>query len=247
MARTKVIVVAAVLATAAGVTWFVKSGSHAESSAAIVQSQVQASAHAAQAPMPAIAAAPSVTRAGAARAQAVPVAADRVVARVNGAAITGRDLVAFGNATPGSQSMSSEMYDALLERAIDRELVVQQARKQGITLDDVRKHQLDQVRAAQAARTPDDQGQIEWEARDAEGRLLLDTLLAHEGTSAIPTQKDVDGYYDAHRADFGDMPRTNADLDIRQTLAGDMTASYQQSERAFRQRLRAAASVERAD
>lgn len=246
MTRGKLVIALAAVAVAAGVTWFVKSdGSHATSSAATVPAPhvVAPAAPAA----PAVVAVPTVSAPVAATPKAVPVAGERVLARVNGTAITGRDLVAFGQATPGSQSMSREMYDALLERAIDRELVVQEARKQGIKLDDTRAHQLEQVRAAQAARTPGDEGQIEWEARDAEAHLLLDTMLAQQGVSAIATQKDVDAYYEAHRGEFGDMPRSNADLDIRQTLAVQMTDAYQQNTNAFRQKLRSAASVERAD
>lgn len=245
MARGKLVVVLGALAVAAGVTWFVKSGSQGTSSAATVQAPRPVAAAVSAAP--AVVAMPTVSAPAVASPKAVPVAGERVLARVNGMPITGRDLVAFGHATPASQSMSREMYDALLERAIDRELVVQEARKQGIKLDDVRAHQLEQVRAAQAARTPGDEGQIEWEARDTEAHLLLDTMLEHAGISAIATQKDVDAYYDAHRGEFGDMPRANADLDIRQTLAVDMTAAYQQNANAFRQKLRSAASVERAD
>ena len=178
---------------------------------------------------------------------AVTVAADKVVARVDGIAITGHDVVAFGGTSKGTLTMSQPMYDMLVQRAIDRELVLAKAKRDGVVLDDAREHQLELVRQNQAARTPDDPAQIEWEVRDAEGRLTTEALLAREGITATPAQQDVDAYYQAHRDEFGDMPRSSADLEIRQTLAGDMATRYQDRQREFLEQLRSAGQIVRAD
>jgi hypothetical protein len=74
----------------------------------------------------------------------VSVARDAVLARVGGTSITGRDLVA--TSTSDSISMSRPMFEALVERAIDRELAIQKARADGLALDAVRMHQLEVVR-----------------------------------------------------------------------------------------------------
>src|SRR5262249_35621053 len=90
-----------------------------------------------------------VPKAGGEPAQVVRVHADQVLATVNGVAISLKDLAPLDTAQGATdQLMSPEMYEFLLNRAIDREVTIQTARAQGLELSAEQRQQLDQMRAS---------------------------------------------------------------------------------------------------
>jgi hypothetical protein len=180
--------------------------------------------------------------------------AAQVVATVNGAPITGKDLLPFSAAQGGAvQSMSPQMYWHLLNRAIERELAFQAARRRGVQLDEAQRRELAQVRRAAEQRSGVDRAALDFEARDAEGQLLLRALAAESGVpSPYATEADVERYYEAHRAGLGDLPsdpsRRGAEwqriqLEIRRVLAGEMRVAHNQGLRRYIDQLKTSAAI----
>ena len=211
---------------------------------------------------------PAVTPAEAAR--YLKIQPTQVLATVNGAPITLNDLVLVGAAAADKpQTMSPEMFDYLLNRAIERELIFQAAHGQGIELTEEQNQQLAQMRESMHHEGADQTDsalverlnvkgsrdeQIDFEVRDAAGQLLLGSLLAKAGVpSPHVTEAQVGDYYQSHRDQFGTLPDEpnareaawrNIDTEIRQTLAPSVQAEYQKRARALVDQLRALAKIE---
>lgn len=155
--------------------------------------------------------------------QGTTVKADQVVVTINGVAISGRQLVAF----PASESeleMTSEMFNFLRERAIDRELTFQEARKQGIELTPAQLAELDQVRRNSVERGVSDQAQLDLEVSDARAGIFQASLLAKAAPSPAAPAK--------------------GDIATRQKLADEAQAEYGTRLRSYLDELRSAARVE---
>lgn len=148
---------------------------------------------------------------------------DEVVATVNGVPITGLDLVPLNSADPNAKfNLSKDMYQYLLDRAIVRELAVQEAKREGIALTPSQHQQLENQReklrktedAEDAAgaiahlnRTGTLQDQIEFQVRDNAAFFLLSALMDKAGvTPMLPSNVHVQEYYNAHAAEYGALP-----------------------------------------
>jgi hypothetical protein len=189
---------------------------------------VAAARPAAAAPAPPERAAPAGTP--------VVIKPDQVVARVNGAPITGRQLVAFRAAGPEEQTMTPEMFDFLHQRAIERELVLQEARARGVELAPPQLAQLEAVRRDAARRGVTDPAEVDFEVNDARAGLLEAALLARAGAAApAANDADVDRYLQEHAG--ADRARA------RQQLADEAQARYQERRRAYLDELAAAARI----
>jgi hypothetical protein len=195
----------------------------------------------------------------------VRVRADNILASVNGVAVQGRDLLVFGAAGDPQQELAPNVYDVLLARAIDRELIVQAAKTRGVKIQPAQEGQLEQVRKTVLAREGGDpnakymnvQGTLEeqlaFELRDAEAMLLRNTLLEQRG-HALPyvSEEQVRAHYEAHVDQYGALPEDPAarqeawqklDYQIRTELTPQLQADYQAQVDAFSQELKDAAVI----
>lgn len=249
---------AIVLVAVVGFHW--RSHSHSEAKASEGQSAVALAGMAARPNTVGVAvAASSAKRAlvpGPSRA-AVTVRADEVVARVNGKRLTARDVMAFEGIR--EQSIDPDSFAQLRERAVERELTLAEARKQGVTLGDEQQRQLAEVRKQAEMRgspaTPGSSSadEVALEVRDAETAMLQTELLARAGTPPpSPTEADVEKYYQRHSEEFDELPadptaraaaRQKIDLEIRSLLANQQQESWAKQRQALLDRLRAAASI----
>jgi hypothetical protein len=186
-------------------------------------------------------------------AAAVKVIASQPVATVNGTVITGRQLLAWRGRDPAEQEMTPEMFAALKSRAIERELTFEEARRQGIDLGPAQRQQLEEVRNNARARGETDASQLDFEQDDARAHLLAAALLEKSGVPApFATDADVKRYYASHEDELGELPGDPAarqaawkklEIDIRQTLALELQAQYQQRVRGYFDQLRASARI----
>lgn len=177
----------------------------------------------------------------------------QVVARVNGVEITGADLLAFDAAEGSEQTMSAAMFTFLRERAVDRQLVIEDARARGIELDAPRQRQLDALRHAALAQGELPPERVEFEVRDAAGPLLADALLAARGgRPPHTTQAEVDLYYSAHATEYEPLPedadaraaaRHRIDVAIRGLLNRTAQEAHQRAVRALLEELRGGAVI----
>jgi hypothetical protein len=195
----------------------------------------------------------------------VRIRADNILATVNGIAVQGRDLLVFGAAAQPQQDLAPEVYDALLARAIERELIVQAAKTKGVKIQPGQQNQLEQVKKTVLAREGGDpnakymnvQGTLEeqlaFELREAEALLLRNTLLEQRG-HALPyvTAEQVKAEYDAHPETYGALPEDPAereaawqkiDYQIRSELSPKLQADYQTQVDAYTQELKGAAEI----
>ena len=137
--------------------------------------------------------------------------------------------------------MSPEGYDFLLNRAIDRQLTFEEARRRGVKLGEAQQQQLGAVRQQAIARggsVPGEQTEDELtlEERDTEASMLQTELLARAGTPPpSPTAEDVERYYQAHQKELAALPtdpaaraaaRAKIDLGIRGRLATEQQQAW---------------------
>jgi hypothetical protein len=195
------------------------------------------------------AAGPSAEQAAA----AVKLGASRTVATVNGVAITGRQLLAWRSDDPAEQEMTPEMFASLKDRAIERELTFEEARRQGVDLGPAQLAQLTEVRTNAQARGETDPARLDFEEADARAHMLAAALLKKAGVDApFATEADVKHYYEAHADRFSQLPQDpgarqaawkKIEIDIRQTLALELQEQYQQRVREYYDQLRADARI----
>jgi hypothetical protein len=175
------------------------------------------------------------------------------VMTVNGVPITGKDLLPFGASHRGEESVSPQLYAHLVNRAVERELAFQAAKEQGIQLGEGQRQEVERVREAARKRWISDRAALDFEARDAEGRLLLAELATRAGVpSPYATEADVERYYQAHREGLGDLPTDPAgraaawqrlQIEIRGLLAGELRAAHVQGTSQFIDELKARAAI----
>lgn len=175
------------------------------------------------------------------------------VMKVNGVPLTGRDLLPFGASHRGEESVSPQLYAHLVNRAVERELAFQAAREQGVKLGEGQRQELERVREAARKRGIADRDALEFEVRDAEGRMLLAELAARAGVpSPYATEADVERYYQAHREGLGDLPADPArraaawqhlQVVIRGHLAGELRAAHIQGTSQFIDELKSRAAI----
>ncbi|MGA3283563.1 MAG: hypothetical protein ABSD57_03780 [Verrucomicrobiota bacterium] len=185
---------------------------------------------------------------------------DQVLATVNGTPITLGDLMLLQSTnSEAEQKIDSVTYNYFLQRAINRELVLQAAKAQGVTLNQAQEDQLTKLRAEREQPEPGlvskltvNAAEIEFELRDAQAFMLQTSLMAQAGATPNVTPDQVEQYYQAHIAEFGELPadpqaRQQAwqtiDIQIRGQLAAGMRAEYQQQLDAYMAQLKARANI----
>jgi len=175
----------------------------------------------------------------------------QVLAYVNGSAVTAADLF------PWRAAAGEEWRDVppptlvfLLERAIQRELVRQAARAQGVALSSEEERQLDELSKARGMR---DEEEVEFDVRDRRGEFLLAALAIKAGVpSPFASEKDVESYYYDHAEAFGHLPAysqaraaawARIEASIRQTLATERQNTYRDRVDELIRQLKAAAQI----
>jgi hypothetical protein len=169
--------------------------------------------------------------------RAVRVGRAQVLARVNGTPITGDDLASFTTSSGADQELALPTLSFLLQRAIERELTLQAARAQGVELTQEQKGRVARLR--QEGRGGP--AQVDFDARDLEGQFLLASLAQKAGVPPpFASAKDVEQYYESHRDQYDELPLAPAaraaawlriEIEIRQTLATERQAAYQEKVR----------------
>jgi hypothetical protein len=176
----------------------------------------------------------------------VRVKPEQVLATVNGAPVTLKDLAAAPGKSRGTeQTISASLYDTLLERAVVREVAFQAAKAKGIELSPDQQAQLEKMKAELTSSSEEVKDmtmspeRIEFDIRDTQGRMLLVNLAAQAGApSAFVTEDQVKAYYEGHKADYGELPADpqeaqwawrRIDREIRNTLAGETANAYEQA------------------
>jgi len=185
---------------------------------------------------------------------------DQVLATVNGTPITLGDLIPLQSTNSEvEQKIDAVTYNYFLQRAINRELVLQAAKAQGVTLNQAQEDQLTKFQAEREQPYPGmvsqltvNAAEIEFELRDAQAFMLQTALMAQVGATPNVTPDQVEEYYQAHIAEFGELPadpqaRQQAwqaiDFQIRGQLAAGMRAEYQQQLDAYMAQLKARANI----
>jgi hypothetical protein len=188
----------------------------------------------------------------------VEVKADQVLATINNLPIRGKDLVAMGaNGQP--IRTSPEMYEFLLDRAVERELTFQVARANGVTLDGEQQQRLAEVHAQREAdlknnlnghivRNLNLPGSVEdliaFETREAESRLLMNRLAEQAGVpSPYVTEEMVRVYYSEHAGEYAGRAPGDVDQEIRAKLSPVLQAAYQEALQAYIAQLKSAAQI----
>ncbi|MGB7770080.1 MAG: hypothetical protein WBN22_14690, partial [Verrucomicrobiia bacterium] len=104
---------------------------------------------------------------------------DQVLAKVNGMPITLWDLIPLSSTNNAEQQLDPVTYNYFLQRAINRELIMQAAKARGITLSDSQQQQLDKFQSAREEPEPGlvgkftvNSAEIEFELRDAQAFML---------------------------------------------------------------------------
>jgi hypothetical protein len=157
---------------------------------------------------------------------ATKIKAAQTIAMIGGVAITGRDLLAWRAGDPSEHEMTTEMFEALKQRAIDRAVVFAEARRAKLELSPAHVAQLAEVRRNAQARGETDVAQLDFEEMDARAHMLATLLLEKAGTPPPrATPKDIERYAAEH-AGLGET-------EIRARLATELEVEYQAKLRAY--------------
>jgi hypothetical protein len=186
----------------------------------------------------------------------------QVLATVNGASITLKDLLPLSKEKAGSEQMlSAEMYDFLFQRAIDREVTFQAARAQGADLTDAQKQRLAEIRAQSERSDPaafdtlhQNSNNTDFEQRDLAGVALQSVLAEKAGVPApYVTSEQVEAYLKEHKSEYPQVSADPAqrsaeswlaaDTDIRSKLTPRLQAEHDRQMAEFMAQLKAKAGV----
>ncbi len=185
---------------------------------------------------------------------------NQVLATVNGTPITLGDLMPLQSTnSEAEQKIDPVTYNYFLQRAINRELVLQAAKAQGVTLNQAQEDQLTKFQAEREQPYPGmvsqltvNAAEIEFELRDAQAFMLQTALMAQAGATPNVTPDQVEQYYQAHIAEFGELPADPQasqqawqaiDFQIRGQLEAGARAEYQQQLDAYMAQLKARANI----
>lgn len=182
---------------------------------------------------------------------------DTVLAAVNGHALTAQDVLPPGSS---NRPVSLEVCEYFLKRAVDRELIFQTAKAQGVRLDDSQKQQLNDFKTMRAQPEPglvrDLNGgaaEMTFELQDAEAFMLQTSLLEKSGASPNVSAEQVQAYYQQHASDFDDLPADgparqevwgNIEVEIRHVLAPMVRSSFQEQLAGYMNQLRGDADIQ---
>ena len=156
----------------------------------------------------------------------VQIKPDRVLARVNGVAITLKDLIPLPKEKAATEQMlSAEMYDFLFNRAVEREVTFQAAQAQNAELTESQKQRLAELRAQSEHRDAavfdnlhQSSENLDFEQRDLAGVALQSVLAEKAGVpSPYVTSEQVEAYFQEHKSDY---PQVSADPSSDRRKAG---------------------------
>jgi hypothetical protein len=182
---------------------------------------------------------------------------DTILGLVNGHALTAAEVL-----PPGSfkQPVSLDVCQYFLQRAVDRELILQTAKAQGRALDASQRQQMTDFQTTREQHGPGlvrdlngGAGEISFEMRDAEAFMLQTSLMEKLGASPNVTSQQVQAYYREHASQFGELPADESgrkeawskiDYQIRQLLASSVRSDFQQKLADYMKNLKTAANIE---
>lgn len=185
---------------------------------------------------------------------------NQVLATVNGTPVTLGDLIPLPSTNaPSVQQLDSATYQYLLQRAINRLLIVDAAQAKGIALTESQELQLNDYQAKRAQPEPGliaklnvDPVEVQFELQDQQAFMLQTSLMAAAGYSPNVTPDEVQQYYQQHTDEFGQLPSSpsaqqqawqSIEYQIREKLAGSVRNEYQQQLDTYMNQLKANASV----
>ena len=191
----------------------------------------------------------------------IRVRSDQVLATVNGVRITLKDLTLIDpQSAELERAMVPDMFDMLLNRAVERELAFQFARANDVQLTTEQKRNLDVLKIRENQVDPmvvdtlgRSEANTEFMMQDAAGLMLLHNLAKAGGVrSPHVTEKDVEEYFHEHQNEYPPFPTDPAqavevwnamDAEIRGRLAPVLKTEHDQQFRQFVDQLKAAAQV----
>lgn len=176
---------------------------------------------------------------------------DAILATVNGHPIRLRDVIPLtGTNDQGEVELSASDLKFFLDRAVNRELIFEAAKAQGVMLDDSQQQQLAQFSSLRSQREPGlvqrfnaSPANDDLELLDAQAFSLQTSLLARQGVSPDVSDTQVSDYYQQHSDQFVGMPTDLADYQIRTLLAPAQRAQYQSQLMAYMNQVRSAAVI----
>lgn len=184
---------------------------------------------------------------------------DTVLAKVGGAAITLKDLVAASS----GQSFRADAYDRLLDKAIEREVIFQGAKARGATLTDAQKNDLENIRMSALARGSAAytvpgyaaEAQAAFEVQDRSAQMLQNVLLNESGPPVEQiTSGQIQAYYEAHASEFGNLPKDpearakvwqGIESEIQSRLIPEIYRNYEKKRQALLEELKAEIAIEK--
>lgn len=184
---------------------------------------------------------------------------NQVLAKVNGKPLILGDVIPLQSTNDAEPQIDPVAYNYFLQRAINRELILQAAKADGITLSDSQQQQLDKFRAEREQPEPGlvsklsvNPTEVEFELRDAQAFMLQTSIMAAAGLTPNVTPDQVGQYYQQHVGEFGQLPsdpqaRQQAwqqiDIEIRNQLAGQTRTDYQKQLDVYMNGLKAKANI----
>ena len=184
---------------------------------------------------------------------------NQLLAEVNNTPITLLDLMPLQSTNNAEQQIDPVAYNYFLQRAINRELIMQAAQARGITLTESQQQQLDKLRAEREEPEPGlvskltvNSTAIEFDLRDEQAFMLQTSLMAAAGLTPNVTPEQVEQYYQQHMDEFGALPTDPQasqqawqaiDFQIRGLLAAGARAGYQQALNQYMDGLKANANI----
>ena len=174
---------------------------------------------------------------------------EQVLATVNGHTITLRDVVPISGTNQEIEIAPGDL-KYFLARAVDRELILETAKAQGVELDDSQRMQLGEFRAEHAGAEPGlmqrfnaEPSDYDLSQRDAEAFMLQTSLLARAGVSPDVNADEVQQYYNEHTSEFAGIPQENADYQIRTLLAPVERQNFQNQLATYMSKMRSGANI----
>ncbi|MDX1953415.1 MAG: hypothetical protein SFY81_14650 [Verrucomicrobiota bacterium] len=181
----------------------------------------------------------------------------QVLATINGKPLIAEDVWPLGKTN--QLELSSEVYHFFLERAINRELIFQTAKQQGIELSEAHKQRLAQIRMQKEEREPGvieklnrSDAASELELRDSEAFMLQTEMMAARGESPNVSEREVIDFYAQHQEDYAELPQdeeerarlwSSISFSIRQRLANSKRTEFNRSLDNFMTELKSSAQV----
>lgn len=193
--------------------------------------------------------------------QLVRLSPDQVLATVNGSVIRLADILPLADTNSTRQiTLDRLTLNFYLKRAVDRDLIFQKARQQGILLDESQHQQLAAFQAMRnqpepggIARLNDSPAANQLDSQDSTAFMLQTTLMTAQGASPNVTEDQVTAYYNQHASEFGGMSLASlqedqstwqeVEVQIRNEIAPSVRAAYNNQVADFMHNLESQANI----